>query len=346
MAADLRMAISHPDGGFVVYPKDPEERDLEEEERRRRQEEEHRRMKRVLIALAVVGAALLIGAAGWYVSRTMNTFVMPSVVGQEQLLAQDAVERLNGAVELEYSYSEDYEQGIVMAQSRRAGARVKYDAPVVLTISQGTQWYHLENLTGQYADDAVEALRAQGVENVTVEYVQIDAAMNTVVSFTPQAGMQAKDTPVTLTVSGQRIPMPSLTGLTLEEARSLIEAEGLRLGDVTEGYAADAVPHTIVAQSVAAGDQVLTGTTVALTVSQEQTITHYPASKFSVVVPLNGSSVELTLRTPSGDALEVYKGVLNAGTYRMSLSSAETGVHTVEIRMDGVLMETQDIVFE
>ena len=37
---------------------------------------------------------------------------------------------------------------------------------------------------------------------------------------------------------------------TLEDARVLIEAEGLVLGDVNEAYAADAAPYTVVAQRV------------------------------------------------------------------------------------------------
>ena len=346
MAADLRKCISHPQGGFVKYPRDPEEIEREKEERRRRRERDRRRLRRVVTCCIVLGLALILAAALWYFSRTVNTYAMPNVVGQEQKLAQDAVEQLSGSVELDYSYSEEYEQGIVIEQSRRPGARVKNDAPVTLTVSLGTQWYYLEDCTGQKADEAAAALSAQGVERTVIEYVQSDAPVGTVVSFVPAAGMQAKDTVVTLTVSGQRILMPSLMGLTLESAQALMEAEGLRLGAVSDGYAADALPFTVVAQSVAANSQVLAGTSVDVTVNQAQPAQYYPESKFSVVVPLNGSSVQLMMTMPSGDLREVYQGVLNAGTYRISLSSAEQGRHTVEIYMDGVLMEKQAIDFE
>ena len=73
---------------------------------------------------------------------------------------------------------------------------------------------------------------------------------------------------------------------------------------------------------------------------------YYPVSKLSVVVPLNSSSVLVQLSAPSGAVQEVYRGVLNAGTYRFALSSAEPGLHTVSITMDGVLMEEQNINFE
>ena len=181
---------------------------------------------------------------------------------------------------------------------------------------------------------------------MTIEYIHIDAAVGTVVSCTPEAGMQSKDTPVVLTVSGQRILMPSLIGLTRDQAASLIESEGLVLGEVTEGDSADALPDTVVSQSIAANSQVLAGTVVDIGVNQAKTPVYYPRSKFSVVVPLNGSNVRLVLHAPSGDAQEVYQGVLNAGTYRISLSSEQSGEHTVEIYMDGVLMESQQIAFE
>ena len=233
-----------------------------------------------------------------------------------------------------------------MAQSRRAGARMKQVVPVVLTVSRGTQWYYLENCVGQRFEDASDALRALGVESIDVLYVQSDEPVGTVLATSPEPGRQAKDTPVIFTVSGQRIVMPRLNGLTLEQAKTLIEAEGLILGTVGEGSASDAPENTVIAQSVEPGSEQMAGTAVDITVNQSQAIGCYPASKLSVVVPLDGSNVQLVMVAPSGDTQEAYHGVLNAGTYRIALSSAEEGEHTVNIYMDGVLMESQKVMFE
>ena len=65
-----------------------------------------------------------------------------------------------------------------------------------------------------------------------------------------------------------------------------------------------------------------------------------------MVVPLNGSAVALSVTTPSGTSQEISLGTLNAGTYRIALSSTEPGDHTVRITMDGVEMETQTVMFE
>ena len=170
--------------------------------------------------------------------------------------------------------------------------------------------------------------------------------MGTVVSVSPQPGRQSKDEPVISSVSGQRILMPSLIGFELEDARKLIEAEGLQLGTVTESGAVDALPNTVIDQSEAEGAELLAGAVVDITVNQARQTLYYPISKLSVVVPLNVSDVQLVMVTPSGVTREVYHGVLNAGTYRIALDSEEAGQHTVSITMDGVLMESRVVNFE
>ena len=347
MAADLRKCISHPQGGFVVYPRDDDGANRQKEERRRkRARDQQRRLRRAMYACVAVGVALIIASAVWYFTNTANTYVMPELVGQEQLLAQDALEQLGGEAELEYSYSEEYEEGIVIAQSRRPGARTKQGLTVKLTVSRGTEYYYREDFTGTAYAEAAEALRALGVESVEAVYTQSDAPVDTVTAVSPQPGTQLKQTPVIFTVSGRRIMMPSLLGMTLEDARALIEAEGLVPGSVTEEDAQDAPQRTVISQSVAAGTQLMAGATVDIAVSARRETLRYPASKLSVVVPLNGSGVQLMMIAPSGQRHEVYHGVLNAGTYRIALSSEEAGEHTVEIYMDGILMESQVVAFE
>ena len=347
MAADLRKTISHPEGGFVTYPKDPEELEREKEERRRRRARDRKRLRQTLVALISVGVVLVIAAGIWYFTNTSNTYVMPNLVGQEQLLAQGALEQLGGACEFEYGYSEDFEEGIVFAQSRRGGARVKFAVPVTLTVSLGSQYYYLLDYTGQTLEEAREALGALGVESMEAIYVESDAPVGTVVAISPEVDTtQAKDTPVIFTVSGQRILMPDLTGMTLEQAQGLLEAEGLALGSVSEGFASDALPGAVVEQSVEVGAELMAGAVVDITLNQPQEALYYPASKLSVVVPLNGSNVRLTMTAPSGQTQEVYHGILNAGTYRIALASSEAGEHAIEIEMDGVSMETETVNFE
>ena len=346
MAADLRKCITHPDGGFVKYPKAPEEIEREREARKRKRERDRRRIKRLVTFGVAAATVVIVGFTVWFVMRMSNTFGMPNLVGEEQMLAQDALEQLGAAVDVEHGYSESFEEGLVMSQSQRAGARVKRGAQVSLAVSLGSQWYYLDDYIGSRADEVVDLLSAEGVESIDVNYVQSESPAGTIVDISPDPGVQGKDVPVSLTVSGQRILMPSLTGLSLESATALIEAEGLVLGSVSEGFAADAKARTVIAQGISANSQVLAGTSVDLTINQSSPATYYPAAKLSVVVPLNGSQVRVQIQLTNGEMQEVYQGSLNTGTYRIALSCIEPGTHAVTVTMDGVMVDRQEIDFE
>ena len=346
MAADLRKTITHPGGGFVNYPQDPEEVERAREVRKRQKARDRRRMLIISAAVFACLTVLMIVSAVWKFVISYNTFRMPDLLGEDQLLAQDAMEQLSVTPELMFDYSEEYEAGLIAGQSAKAGTRVNYSESVILTVSLGSRWYELESFVGCPEAYAVDKLESLGVEQVTVEYIQSENPVGMVLDVNLETGVQSRDEPVSLTVSGQRVLMPQLAGLTLEGAQALIEAEGLVLGNVTEGYSADARAQTVIAQSVAVNAQVMIGTVVDITVNQPQARLFYPDGRLSVVVPLQGSHVEIIMEMPSGAHVEGYTGILNEGTHRVALSSVETGKHAVHIYMDGVLMETQYIVFE
>jgi len=256
------------------------------------------------------------------------------------------MEELGIDVTVVNAYSEEIPSGSVMLQSRPAGEMLRKEAQITLTVRLGSQWYTLEDMTGVQMEDAIAALEEDGVHAVNVSYTQSDLPVGTVISQDIQPGWVSRDAAVTLKISGRSVEVPSLTGLTLEGARAVIEAEGLKLGNIGEGESADAKSGTVIAQSVAANSQVLAGTTVDLTINQSQPAMYYPASKLSVVVPLNGTQVRVQIRLANGDTQDVYQGILNTGTYRVALSCAEPGTHAVDITMDGVLMDEQNITFE
>ena len=105
MAADLRKTITHPEGGFVKYPKAPEEIEKEREARRRKRARDRKRLQRTITAVAALITAALVAFTVWFILKIINTYSMPNVLGQEQMLALDRLENLNATTEVEYSYS-------------------------------------------------------------------------------------------------------------------------------------------------------------------------------------------------------------------------------------------------
>ena len=345
MAADLRRTITHPRGGFVKYPQDPEEAERQREARKRKRQRDHRR----LVKLALIAGVLLVLCVAMVVSwffLVRNQTVVPFVVGMTQDDAIDALGAASLPASVDTAYSEEYEAGYVVSQSVAEGSRVREGTAVSIVVSVGSQWFYMDDYIGLMEDEALAALSTSGAKSVTADYIQSDEADGTVLAQTPAQGWQPKDTPVVLTVSGQSVRVPSLEGLTLEGAQALLEAEGLTLGAVTETDASDLPEHTVVEQSVPADSEVLAGTAVDLKISESEPSLYYPASPFTVAVPIDGLQVQITITMPSGGEAVAYSGELPAGTHQVDLSSSEPGEHVVRAYLDGVLMDSAEVTFD
>ena len=201
-------------------------------------------------------------------------------------------------------------------------------------------------MVGWNATEAIAKLADAGANDVRVEYVQSDQPSGIVLSQSEAPGRTSRDTPVVLRVSGQSVAVPSLTGLTLEGAQAVIEAEGLNLGNVSQGESADAASGTVIAQSVAPYTQVLLGTAVDLTICRAREANFVPQTPLTVLVPLENVLVEVRVIAPSGQTQEVLNERMSAGTHTVRLSSAEAGMHRIQIYIDGVLWESLELSFE
>ena len=345
MAADLRRTITHPRGGFVRYPQDPEEAERQREARRRKRQRDHRRLVKLAVIAGVLLALCVAMVVSWFF-LVRNQVSVPSVVGLAQDEALDALEAANLPASVETAYSEEFEAGLVASQSVEGGTRVREGTAVSLVVSAGSQWFYMDDYLGLTESEALSLLATSGARSVTADYVQSEAADGIVLAQTPAQGWQTKDTPVVLTVSGQSVRVPSLEGLTLEGAQALLEAEGLTPGAVSEMAASDLPWNTVVEQSVPPETEVLAGTVVDLTVSADERSLYSPESPFSVVVPIDGLRVEITIQTPSGDEAVAYTGELKAGTHSVELTSEEPGAHVVRVYLDGVLMDSTELTFD
>lgn len=347
MAADLRKTITHPRGGFVKYISDeePAEKTAPAKKKKNPKEKRRARSARTVMILGALTAALALAA--WFVFGIYGRVSVPNVLGQQQSVALDMLDQRGLPAVIDSAYSEEFDAGVVIGQSVEAGTRVRMGSGVTLIVSAGTQWFYMDEYIGDQEEAVMAALSASGAKNVTFEYVQNGSVpVGTVISQSLEPGYQSKDEAVIITVSGQSVLMPTLTGLTLQGAQALIEAEGLQVGSVTEGYSADAVAGTVIAQSVAPGASTLKGTAVDLTVSQHGAAVYYPPARFTLVVPLDALSVEVRLLAPSGQETVAYSAELSAGTYPIELSSAEAGTHTVCTYLDGVPVDITEVVFD
>ena len=351
MAADLRLTISRPRGGFVRYPKieKPKEEVSSDTQREEKKKTAKKSKKRGVGAALIISAVVVLACAAvtliYFHKQHKDTVFMPLLIGWSESEAVEKMHEIGVEPTIVNAYSEEYQAGLVMLQSRKDGETLKKDASLTLTVSLGSQWYYLEDMSGWDSASAISALVDSGVKNIEVSYAQSDLPVGTVISLDKPAGWTSRDALITVSISGQSVSVPSLAGLTLNGAQAVIEAEGLKVGNVTEGESADALSGTIIAQSVAPYTRVLVGTAVDLTICCQQEKQYLPVTELMVVVPLENLHVVIDMVTPSGNHIEAYSGTLSAGSHRVRLLSAEGGLHSVYVYMDNVLCESMEIEF-
>lgn len=190
------------------------------------------------------------------VSLGKKSYTMPALEGIS--LRDASLVLKNGGVrfKIEKQYSDSVERGKVISTFPDADVSFFADQTVTLTVSSGarTVYKTAPELIGMSESAAREVVSRMGLKLSGVNYEPSELPYGTVISQTPAPYSRVKDNDkISLRVSaGQKYPekkIPSLYGLTVDEAREKLSLVGLVIGNI---YAvAHAAPKgTVVAQSL------------------------------------------------------------------------------------------------
>ena len=255
----------------------------------------------------VIGAAILIyliftNSSNLLFSNRADVQVI-SFVGmtKDEFLASDYNSLLRAEFPEEYS-SEP--AGTIIRQTPKAGRTVKEKQRIVLTVSLGTQYITIPETKNMVAEDAEQTLKDMGLRVTKKPMVDNSVANGAVIYSQPAAGETVEgDSTVILYVSRSAISneslVPSLTGKTIDEARS--EVKGLNLSIRTVEQASDQPVGTVLNQSPNAGSMVRKSSVITLYVSSgvpEVVATPEPAES---VVNEDGSITVQESWWPSAD---------------------------------------------
>ena len=201
-----------------------------------------------------------------------------SVPSVEDLSKEDAEKTLRLKSEsFTIIWKEDYsatvEAGRVIAQYPPAKRDVARDAEITLTISVGPETKPITDITGMKEEEAIAALEADGFVIHEVEYrpnAEIEA--QTVIGTEPEIGTLAKTSDtikvvVSGGVDGNMVEMPDLSGHTYDEAKSLLEERGLKIGETDFMNSDNYEKNLVCGQSVLKEKMVELGTAVNITLS-------------------------------------------------------------------------------
>ncbi|MEU9231714.1 Stk1 family PASTA domain-containing Ser/Thr kinase [Streptomyces subrutilus] len=225
----------------------------------------------VLLVVAGVLLALGLGTGVWYINSGQFTKV-PNLLGktEEQAKSQLSAAGL-GVKRIERKFSPSFDRGTVMNTDPPGGKRIRGNGAVTLTISRGPEVVAVPNLKGRPLQEAKAELTKSGLApGIETQAFSQDVAQGSVISTDPAGGeKRAPDTAVAMVVSkGRPVPVPSVAGVAVEQARSTLEGLGLKVATAPEQVNAPSPAGTVANQSVGAGTQAAAGDTVTLTVSK------------------------------------------------------------------------------
>ncbi|MCF2531264.1 Stk1 family PASTA domain-containing Ser/Thr kinase [Yinghuangia sp. KLBMP8922] len=193
--------------------------------------------------LVVLVVAAGIGLVAWRMGAGETTKV-PPVLSKPRA---EAVEQLKDAglkVRFVDVFDLTVPRDAVVASDPVPGRSIDKGKTVTLTMSLGPELLAVPALDGKTLDEAKQLLQSAGLAVGKVEQQDNSQDPGKVVRSTPATGtQQPRNTPVNLVISrGMPTPVPSLTGLTEEEARAALAERKLLLDVATEQVFSDVAP--------------------------------------------------------------------------------------------------------
>jgi serine/threonine-protein kinase len=212
----------------------------------------------VLLGLAVVFGPVLLGSSSKAVPQLTN---LTRTQAEQRIRAADLT-----VGDISEAASDDVARGRVVRSDPAARTKVSAGDPVDLVVSTGKPDVVVPYVVGKDKDAARQDLVSAGLK-VKLTKKQSDEAKDTVVATNPDpATSVSKGSTVTVFYSAGPKKVPSVVGLTEDEARSKLEGAGFKV-DTVHDSSTKATKGTVLEQSPSAFTTQPQGTTVVITVS-------------------------------------------------------------------------------
>ena len=322
MLRDVRLAMEHPDT-ILAAREEAERREKAERERERRSKSVRRRVRVMRAALVTVFSLLLVGAiigTGYFavqrvVDEKSNLVEVPAVIGR---MKEDAITLLISAgLEPAVTYDEYplVKENLVADQSVAPGQKVEKGSFVTITVSRSVYETNIPTVTGVPLSEAQEILSNAGLVVSEIETQPSEAANMIVIQQLPDAGTNAnKGDSVKLIVSGGIVVMPSLQGMTREQAEQTIIAYGLTLAGVYEEVVSDPAQIGVVtSQAPAMYSEILPGAAVTFTIGKPSQTLYVATVEVDLSALNDGATLTVDLLDDAGNRVTQYTETIEKG---------------------------------
>lgn len=245
--------------------------------------------KKIMKLLMIVAVVVITLAALFMIGKAAGVFnsvpgvvkekgsakvIVPDVVGMN---IDDAIEALNkrnlGHKIIKQETSDQYEKDEVIEQKTEANTKVDKNTEIQLVVSLGkeTKMVALPDVSGKSEAEAQKILeKAKFVVENESKYDDT-VASGKVISTDPGAGVELEEgrtVKMYVSMGREKVDVPSISGMTVDEASTALSAVGLSLGNSSEEYSDEYEAGVIISQKKDAGSKVDKGTAVDYIISK------------------------------------------------------------------------------
>lgn len=197
----------------------------------------------------------------YFAGKFIGKVAVPALVRLQPEKAKDIL-KSNGLLFMMDSsgdYSNDIGAGKIISQYPTEGTEVKKGRRIWVRISKGLKSVELPSLRGLSLRQAEITLQQLGLKMGRVKQIQnANFPSGAVIGTLPVANSHLEkgrsvEIELSLGKDAQPTGLPSLTGLTLSQAKEQVQKLGLKLGKVTIKKDPHSLPNTVLSQSPPAG---------------------------------------------------------------------------------------------
>ncbi len=218
--------------------------------RRRAKKEENAKSKRrwkiaaVVLSLILIAQIVVIGkvALPFVKGDEVEQGTTPNLIDKDLEEAQEIAKKLgvNVRVKIE-EYSSQIEKDHIISQAPNAGTSINAGDTISVVISKGESQSSIPNIVGMSLSEAQNLLKENKLELGKVDYEYSSKEKNIVLSQSPNIGNLQPGDRINLVVSkgekeDEKVSVPSVVSLRLQDAQSKLKANGLDIGNIKYEY--------------------------------------------------------------------------------------------------------------
>ena len=251
------------------------EKDIEEVVEARERDRKKKRRKVVAVVIAIL--LLLGGAAGGYIAWQMGAFsstkaapdLMDKTFDEAKEIAESQGFKIKQGKDI---YSSEYAEGRICQQDPSPGVEMPKEGTITVNASKGNKEGLVPSVIGMQEEDVEAYLKSYGYELGNVKTITSHEKEGEVLDQEPHAGSTLnKESAVDIIVSDgkgtEKAIVPSVTRMSLKDAKKAIEAAGFQVGNISYDWDSSIGKGYVIYQQYQANSQLDKGTSIDLQVS-------------------------------------------------------------------------------